>query len=191
MTTRARSLPLVLLLLSALPASAAEPSVLDRVRDEPSVRELQHAAARLAEVSPERVRSWLRRAGKAALLPNMRIRVGRGLIELTHDPAAAATLYSTTSDWSVAVEASWSLDRLVFDRNEIWAGREAQRLAAHREELLTRVAQLYFARRRLQVDAVLQPGAAAAVDRALEIEELTAVLDGLTDNALTRGKRTR
>ena len=177
--------------LVAAPARAAEPSVLDHFRDEPSVRELQRAAARLAEVGPERVRSWLRRAGKAALLPTMRIRVGRGLIELTHDPATTATLYSTTDDWSVAVEAAWSLDRLVFDRNEVWAGREAQRLAAHREELLTRVAQLYFARRRLQVDALLQPDAPAALDRALEIEELTAILDGLTDNALTRGKRTR
>lgn len=179
-----------ILSLAAIPAVGAEPSVLDRFRDEPSVRELQLAAARLAEVSPDRVRSWLRRAGKAALLPSMRIRVGRGLIELTHDPAAM-TVYSTTTDWSVAVEASWSLDRLVFDRNEIWAGREAQRLAAHREELLTRVAQLYYARRRLQVDAVVQPDAPAAVDRALEIEELTAVLDGLTDNALTKGKRGR
>ncbi|HWE30947.1 MAG TPA: hypothetical protein VHB97_23230, partial [Polyangia bacterium] len=100
-------------------------------------------------------------------------------------------LYSMTNDWTFEVEASWSLDRLVFDRNELRASREAQRLAGHREELLTRVAQLYYARRRLQVDAVLQPDAPAAVDRALEIEELTAVLDGLTDNALTRGKRTR
>jgi hypothetical protein len=43
----------------------------------------------------------------------------------------------------------------------------------------------------MQVDAVLQPDAPAAVDRALDIEELTAVLDGLTDNALTKGKKGR
>ena len=113
--------------------------------------------------------------------------LGRGLVELTRD-TVTAPLYSMTTDWTVDVEASWSLDRLIFDRNELRASREAQRLAGHREELLTRVAQLYYARRRLQVDAVLQPDAPAAVDRALEIEELTAVLDGLTDNALTRGK---
>jgi hypothetical protein len=119
----------------------------------------------------------------------MRIRVGRGLGELTRDSATPA--YTTTEDWSVSVEASWSLDRLIFDRNEVLAGREGQRIASHREELLTRVAQLYFARRRLQVAALLQPDTSGAVDRALEIEELTAVLDGLTDNALTRGKRNR
>ena len=61
-----------------------------------------------------------------------------------------------TDDWRFDVEATWQLDRLVFDRNELRASREAQRLAGHREELLTRVAQLYYARRRLQVDALLQ-----------------------------------
>jgi hypothetical protein len=178
------------LLVGASPARAADLSVLDRFAGEPSVRELQRAAAHMAEVHPELVRSWMRRAGSAALLPTMRVRVGRGLVELTRD-TITAPLSSMTDNWTVEVEATWSLDRLIFDRNELRAGREAQRLALHREELLTRVAQLYYARRRLQVDAVLQPDAPAAVDRALEIEELTAVLDGLTNNALSGGKRSR
>ncbi len=178
---------LTAMLLVAAPATAADLSVLARFAGEPSVRELQRAAARLAEVRPELVRSWLRRAGKAALLPTVRVSVGRGLGELTRD--STTPVYTVSDNWHFEIEASWSLDRLVFDRNEVLAGREAQRLASHREELLTRVAQLYYARRRLQVDAVLQPGAPAAVDRALEIDELTAVLDGLTDNALTKGKR--
>ena len=177
---------------SPAPARAADISVLERFAGEPTVRDLQRAAARLAEVHPELVRSWLRRAGKAAIMPSMRVRVGRGLVELARDSVSTTMpLYTNTNDWTFEVEATWSLDRLVFDRNELRASREAQRLASHREELLTRVAQLYYARRRMQVDAVLQPDAPAAVDRALEIEELTAVLDGLTDNALTKGKRSR
>jgi len=178
------------LLVGASTARAADLSVLDRFAGEPSVRELQRAAAHMAEVHPELVRSWMRRAGSAALLPTMRVRVGRGLVELTRD-TITAPLSSMTDNWTVEVEATWSLDRLVFDRNELRASREGQRLAVHREELLTRVAQLYYARRRLQVDAILQPDAPAAVDRALEIEELTAVLDGLTNNALSGGKRSR
>jgi hypothetical protein len=174
-------------MLAATPTFAGELSVLDRFRDEPTVRELQRAAARLADVHPEIVRSWMRRAGSAALMPSVRVRVGRGLGELTRD--SATPVYTMTDDWRFEVEATWSLDRLVFDRNELRVSREAQRLAGHREELLTRIAQLYYARRRLQVDAVLQPDAPGAVDRALEIEELTAVLDGLTDCALTKGKR--
>src|SRR6266581_4581742 len=99
----------VAMLVAAAPAAAADLSVLERFGAEPSVRELQHAAAQVASVQPERVRSWLRRAS-----------------------------------------------------------REGQRLSSHREELLTRIADLYFARRRLQVDAVLAPDAPGAVDRALE-----------------------
>lgn len=178
----------LLLVLVAAPAWAGDRSVLDRFAAEPSVRALQQAAARLAEVHPERVRSWLRRAGKAALLPMVRVRVGRGLGALSRDTSSSLVL-TTTDDWRFEVEATWSLDRLVFDRNELRAGWEAQRVARRREELLTHVAQLYYARRRLQVDAVLSPDAPGALDRALEIEELTAVLDGLTDGALSRGKR--
>jgi hypothetical protein len=180
----------IALLVAATPARAGDPSVLERFASEPSVRDLQRAAAHVAEVHPELVRSWMRRAGKAALMPSVRVRVGRGLVELTRD-TITAPLSSMTDNWTVEVEATWALDRLVFDRNELRVSREAQRLAGHREELLTRVAQLYYARRRLQVDAVLQPDAPAAVDRGLEIEELTAVLDGLTNNALTGGKPTR
>jgi hypothetical protein len=178
----------LLLLLVAAPASATDLSVLGRFSSEPNVRALQRAAARLAEVHPERVRSWLRRAGKAALLPTIRVRVGRGLGALSRDTSSSLVL-TTTDDWRFEVEATWSLDRLVFDRNELRAGWEAQRVARRREELLTHVAQLYYARRRLQVDAVLAPDAPGALDRALEIEELTAVLDGLTDGALSRGNR--
>lgn len=183
------SAALLSLLVAAAPA-AADLSVLERFSDEPSVRELQRAAARLAEVQPERVRSWLSRANKAALLPLVRVRVGRGSAELSRD-SSGRLAYTTTDNWRYEVDAAWSLDRLIFDRNELRAGREAQRLASHREELLTRVAQLYYARRRLQVDALLAPDAPGAVDRAIEIEELTAVLDGMTDGALGRRKTTR
>jgi hypothetical protein len=118
----------------------------------------------------------------------VKTRIGRGLGELTRDSNDRLVM-TTTDNWRVEVEATWSLDRLVFDRNELRASREGQRLSSHREELLTRVAELYYARRRLQVDAALSPDASGAVDRALEIEELTAVLDGLTGGALTKGKR--
>jgi hypothetical protein len=177
-------------LLAASSAWAADASVLERFAGEPSVRELQRAAARLAELHPERVQSWLHRVGKAGLLPTLRVRVGRGLDELTRD-TYGRPIFSSTDTWRVEVEATWALDRLVFDRNELRASREAQRTGGRREELLVRIAQLYFERRRLQVDAILTPDSPSATDRAIEIEELTAVLDGLTDGALTKGKGRR
>jgi hypothetical protein len=168
-------------------AAAAEPATHpSAVAGEPSVRELQQIAVRVAELHPGRAASLLRRAGNAAWLPSLHFRVGRGSGDLTRDSNDRYYL-TTTNSWHFDFEASWALDRLVFDRNELRVSREGQRLAARREQIQTRVAQLYFARRRLQLDALAQPDSATANERALEIEELTALLDGLTDGALTGG----
>jgi hypothetical protein len=179
-----RGAVIVIAALVSTPAFAAD------YHGEPSVRELQRAAAHVAELHPDMIRSWMRRATKAALLPSVRVTVGRGYGALVRD-ALNTPIYTTDDSWRFEVQATWQLDRLVFDRNELRVSREAQRVGARREELLTRIAQLYFARRRLQIDAELQPHADGAADRQMEIEELTAVLDGLTDGALSAGRTSR
>ncbi len=175
------------LVLCGSPAFAeSRPDPLQAFAREPSVAVLQRAAARLAELHPARVRSWLSRVRKAAILPVLKLRAGHGTYGVT---LASGTSYVPANEtWRLEAEATWSLDRLVFDRNELGLSRESQRLAARREQLLTEVAQLYYARRRLQVEAVTTPGSEAdALDRQLGIDELTAVLDGLTDGALSKG----
>jgi hypothetical protein len=175
-------------------AAQAQPSLLRELAGkEPTVAELQRAATRLAALEPERVRSWQRRARSAAALPVFRARVGRGTggVLLTHGLDGTTNFSTVDSDtWHFELEATWALDRLIFEPQEVRVSREAQRVAARREQLLTEIAQIYYARRRLQVDERLDPGARpeVALDRALAIEELTAVLDGLTDGALTRGR---
>jgi hypothetical protein len=186
-----------LIVLLAAPARAQTTAgevraVMRRFEGEPRVAALQRAAARLAEVEPERVRSWLKRARVAAALPSLRVRVGRGLGDVVTIRGLDGIDRVTTADsttWRFEVEATWALDRLVFDPAEVRLSRESQRVSARREQLLSQVAQLYYARRRLQVDVELDPGAGrdVALDRALAIDELTAVLDGLTGGALTQG----
>jgi len=158
-------------------------------RGEPGVAELQRAAARHAEVQPERVRSWLRRVRAAAALPALKARLGHGNYGLSALQADALGLSAGASreSWRVEVELDWQLDRLLFNRDELLLSRESQRIAARRELLQTEVAQLYFARRRLQLDARTPADAETQAERQLAIDELTAVLDGLTDGALTRG----
>jgi hypothetical protein len=175
----------------SLAASAQTPAeLLHRFDAEPTVGALQRAAARLASVEPERVRSWQRRVRAAAALPTLKARLGRGAtgVLVTRGVEGVDNFSSVENDaWHFDVEATWSLDRLVFDVNEVRISREGQRVAARREELLTQVAQLYYERRRLQIDQLLDPDARAdlALDRALAIDELTAILDGLTGGALS------
>jgi hypothetical protein len=156
--------------------------------DEPSVRTLQAAAARRAEAQPEQVRSWLARVRKAALLPALHVRVGRGLgaVVVSRDSDGIDRYTSTANDaWRFEVELGWSLDRLLFDGNELRLSREAQRVAARREEIEGRVARIYFARRRLQLAAATD--GRADPERALEIDELGAELDALTGGLISDG----
>jgi hypothetical protein len=127
---------------------------------------------------------------KAALLPGLRVRVGRGTggLAIARGLDGIERFSTIASDtWRFELEASWQLDRLVFDLNELRLAREAQRVATRREQLMTEIARLYFARRRLQVDALLDPSApqSLALDRTLAVDELTAILDGLTGNRLS------
>src|SRR3954468_16630719 len=124
---------LVVMTWLALSPAVAGAAVLPRFDGEPAVGELQRAAARLAEMDPERVQSWLRRIRASAVLPTVKLSVGRGLDELTRDSYGRPT-FTNTDPWRFEVQASWSLDRLVFDRNELRASREAQRVAGRREE---------------------------------------------------------
>jgi hypothetical protein len=162
--------------------AAAAPPPADPACDEPGVAELQAAAARLAEVQPERVRALLRRSRAAAILPTVRMRAGQ---------SPYSSILEPTEGWRFEVQATWSLDRLLFHRDELALVRETQRLAARREALVTEVAQLYFARRRLllEPDGELDPR--EALERRLAVEELTAILDGLTGGALSRRARAR
>ena len=175
----------------ALPAQAQSArEVLARFNAEPSVRTLQKAAIRMASLEPERVRSWMRRARAAAALPVLKARVGRGStgVAITRGVDGLEAFSTVENDaWHFDFEATWSLDRLIFDPNEVRVSREGQRIGQHREQLVTEVAQLYFARRRLQVDQLLDPDAnlEQQLDRALAIDELTAILDGLTGCGLT------
>jgi hypothetical protein len=183
-----RALVWLMLSLPAAPAFAEGLEVLARFRHEPPVAQLQRAAAHLAEVQPERVRSWLRHVRAAAVLPAVKLRLGHGAYGYVDPYNTQATTSPTTESWRIEAEVGWSLDRLLFDHDEIGVSREAQRLAARRELLLTEVAQLYYARRRLQVEAATSVSdSTTQVERQLAIDELTAVLDGLTDGALTKG----
>jgi hypothetical protein len=179
------------------PATAATVRrLLARFDHEPSVDVLCRAAARTAQVHPELAASWLRRVGKAASLPTLRLRLERGVgqyLWLTALESYDQTKTRSGDDWVYEVGLTWRLDRLIFDVDELRAGREARRLAALRNEIQAQVIRLYFERRRLQVEELLDRAddLGAALRRGLRIRELGAMLDVLTGGRLGRGGRGR
>jgi len=156
---------------------------------EPSVVEVQRAAAKYARVNPEAYASWVSEAHLANLLPRRlyaRLRSTSGddkdVRTTSSGTGSLSDLVSTDDELQLEVRAEWDLTRLVFNRDGIAATRQIERLVNQREDILTTVNKLFYARRQLQVEMEMTPP--NTVDKALRqqlrIDGLTADLDALT-----------
>ena len=169
----------------------------------PSLPDLQRAAVLAARMAPEHIDAIERRMRVAALLPQLRVRVGRGTGQILTTSEYDGTARLSVGDrdaWQVDLSAAWSLDRLVYHGDELRLIREIQRVAAHRERLVKQVADLYAERRRLQQLLARPhppligpfgtpsgtPSGTSADDLAARHAAVTATLDALTGGALLR-----
>mgnify|MGYP000477339406 CR=1 FL=1 len=160
--------------------------VLQKFQGEPGIREVQKAAVGYANANPDIIDSLRTRARVAAVAPEFRV-YSRGEWDygesIDLEPGAATqTDYDT--DWGnrTYLQATWDLDRLIFNRDELGIARETVRLSNLRDRVLDQVTRRYFERRRLQVDLELSPSTDLAdrVRKELRIQELTADIDALT-----------
>lgn len=160
--------------------------VLKRYAGEPTVREVQDQAVAYANVHPEIVDSWRFRSRTNALAPRLRtgaqgtfnrdlrtvVQVGENDTEFKNDDNGGRLI----------VDATWELDRLIFEPQEMNVAREAVRMANTRDRVLDDVTRRYFERRRLQIDIELSPpkDLADRVKKELRLQELTADMDAAT-----------
>jgi HPt (histidine-containing phosphotransfer) domain-containing protein len=167
-------------------ARADAKKLLARFSAEPTIVEVQRAAAEYARVNPDAYDSWVDSARWAYLLP----RSLRGQLRRTDSDqtdvrtttSGLSDLVSTDAQLQLELRADWDLTRIVFNRDGINASRQIERLVNQREDILTTVNKLYFARRQLQVELELEPPTSIerAVKSQLRIDALTADLDALT-----------
>jgi len=160
---------------------------------EPSVEEVQRAAAARVQVDDGATDSWGRRARTSAWLPRLSL-------EYRHDERATRVVGlsgNVESDYvrlspgdQVAVRAAWDLDRLVFAPEELRAAATAALLARRREEVVEHATRLYFERTRLRLRLALSPpdSALERAEREIAIDAAGAELDALTGGLLSRGK---
>jgi len=171
-------------------------AALKQFAHEPPVLEVQDAASRYALVHPDTYKTWLSRAAWSNVLPERL--TGEFQSTLDDDTTARTTASdSTSSDYTtrdldeqlrVKVFAEWDLSRLIFDQDEYNAAKELSKIVTRREDLLTTINKLYFARRQLQAMAVLTPPKSAqkALKLELQLAGLTADLDALTGGWFSR-----
>ena len=156
---------LLCLLAPPAPVPAPDPALLARALAElpnkPGVAEVQAAARRRATLSPRTAQRWIRRARAAAILPTITGEYGLRSDQGWQLDQAAGDGDELTRDLGAGrvmqVRASWDLDRLIFNADELRAARAALDLADVRERLLVRVTQLYFERQQLLLEIATLP----------------------------------
>jgi len=145
---------------------------------EPGFREVQEAALRYNEVSPEKIRAWRRRLKLRAMLPRL---------DLGYDKTVTTALGATYDkvqvgprDWSV--DFSWDLGNLIWNSYEDDVDTRSRLNTQLRLDILEDVNHLYFERKRAKLELLNNPpqDKSEYLRKLLYLEELTAALDGYT-----------
>ena len=159
---------------------------LHRFDNEPTVRETQVTAIRYYHVNPENIASLRSRTRTKALVPGLTIGVTNSLSsyhlavdDIVFRARGTARFDDQTADFlGVTASASWGLDRLVFNAEEL----DVLSLVGIQDAIQREVTTLYFVRRRLQIELELNPPTTleARLSARLRLEELTGLLDAYT-----------
>jgi len=158
---------------------------------EPDVRAVQSMAMRYSKTNPELMEKWLASSQRAYALPKVNLQYEKELDQATrYDYVAGADgnlesladYLQAENDDKVVVKLEWRLDKLVMSSEQIRVINETGKANKMREKVLDEVTRLYFDRRRLQVDNLLNPPSSLTdqIEMELRLQEMTANLDALT-----------
>jgi len=184
------SVPTSLRADDGVPPPPTEPEIrraLERYRHEPEVSLLVERAVALADADPSRARALARRARRSAFLPDLRLSARRGRGRDRTDSQSAdtgRTNLSADDDFALEASLTFRFGAGVYGDDEVTLAREERARAAAREDLIRAVVQLYFERRRLQLERDLL--GLTDTERLLRILEIEALLDAFTGGAFTR-----
>ena len=151
---------------------------------EPTIREMQEAAIKYAEVHPEKIEKWRSAAKQKALLPDVSVGIDRYVTDYYHwDAGQNPDVLQKGNDvvsWDVTM--SWDLGDLIWTSDQTSIDTRSRLMVQLRDDILDEITRTYFERRRLQIEAQLSPSheLMEGLEQELRIQELTADLDALT-----------
>jgi photosystem II stability/assembly factor-like uncharacterized protein len=153
---------------------------------EPTISQVRDVAIRYAEVHPSKIRHWRQRAALQALLPDVSVGYdyGRSRDISIDEGSFPAYQFIKSSDRDDGFDASvnWELGNLIWNDDQTSIDVRSKLMVELRDDIVDEVTRTYFERRRIQVALLIEPPKThkALVDKELRIQELTALLDGLT-----------
>jgi hypothetical protein len=159
-----------------------------------SIEEVQQAAIRYAEVSPEKIRTWRKQAARKAWLPQLSMGLNRDTGDLLHWESGSASKDNDdilrkgkeSIDWDIAL--SWDLGELIWNDDQTSIDVRSRLMVELREDILDEVTKLYFERIRVknEIDSLSIEDRKRLAEKQLRLQELTAYLDGMTGNFFSR-----
>lgn len=159
----------------------------DYLSSEPKISQVREAAIKYAEVSPEKITAWRKKAAKKALLPQVNIGFDRNSTDLWHWEGGSTTKEDDilrkgqdNIDWDVSL--SWDFGDLIWNDAQTAIDVRSKLMVELREDILDQVNKLYFERLRIkfELDNLALEDRNKRFDKQLKLEELTASLDSLT-----------
>ena len=160
----------------------------DYLKYEPKIRGVQEAAIRYAEVSPEKISGWRKKAAKKALLPQVNVGLDRNSTDLWHWEGGSTTKADDDSlrrgqdtiDWDISL--AWDFSDLIWNDAQTSIDVRSKLMVELRDDILDQVNKLYFERLRVksELENLAIEDRNKRFDKQLKLEELTASLDSLT-----------
>ena len=89
-------------------------------------------------------------------------------------------------DWGVNLK--WKVGELIWNGDQTSIDSRSKLMVELRDDIINELTRLYFERRRLQMEMLFQPPQSdiERVEKELRLQELTALIDGLTGGYLSR-----
>lgn len=155
---------------------------------EPSPREIHKRVIKYADVSNSKIKRWHAESRLAGFLPSFSF--GKSL-----DRSASISTYSgkyitgpedLSRGWDADV--SWNFGDLVYSSNQTSIDSREKMMVELRNDLLSEATRIYYERRRLQIELIFTPPVSEQehLGNLLRLDELTALLDGMTDGFFSR-----
>ncbi len=178
----------VVALLVIVPAARADVSddVAALKALEPPIEAVQAAALQHFGVHPDRLAGLKTATAWKAAIPTLE--VSGGATGANIDDTTVLDEYDPTKPWvtrgatgsalELRTTLAWDLPRIAFNPEEL----DVAGLAGVQKDVIVRVTQVYFARRRAQLALLSSPAKdpLKRLNQEMRVEELTAVLSGLT-----------
>jgi len=153
-----------------------------QLKDEPTIREIQKAAIRYAEVEPEKIKRWRRGAKYRSLFPELSVDYDK---TINYD-SGSDSYYVGPRDWGINLK--WDLADLIWNPYQKDIDVRSRLMVQLRDDVLDEVTHLYYERRRLQKELISpsEIDSNSLLDKELQLQELTANIDALTDGYFSK-----